>query len=224
MNIFLKQSRRKPIFTIFMIILLCLSLALSLIGFSSWASAKAQFDSIASEYTTIAMRKIPNTDGLSVEKGLEQSVLYYEGFIAAENAPMIKSMETRIYLGAHIPGSKGLSSSAIDPSELNDLIDDERYSLGAFVLECTGVEDSGYEAHCFYTAYCNVLEVLSLSSAYDWYPEITEMRINGNMYNEDGSVPLEAGKKYIVYGTYNEYHINRITTSSEFSKTRYLTA
>lgn len=212
MNIFLKQSRRKPIFTIFMIILLCLSLALSLIGFSSWASAKAQFDSISSEYTTIAMQKIPNTDGLSVEKGLEQGVLYYEGFIAAENAPMIKSMETRIYLGAHIAGSKGLSSSAIDPSELNDLIDDERYSFGAFVLECTEIEN--HEADILhYTAHCNVLEVLSLSSAYDWYPEITEMNILGNIYNADGSVPFEAGKKYIVYGTYNEYQTTALIES-----------
>ena len=212
MNIFLKQSRRKPIFTIFMIILLCLALSLSLIGFSSWASAKAQFDSISSEYTTIAIRKIPNTDGLSVEKGLEQSVLYYECFMAAENAPMIKSMETRIYLGAHIAGSKALSSSAMDPSELNDLIDDERYSFGAFVLECTEIEN--HEADILhYTAYCNVLEVLSLSSAYDWYPEINEMNILGNIYNADGSVPFEAGKKYIVYGTYNEYQTTALIES-----------
>ena len=48
MNIFCKQSRRKWAFTLLMVLLLGLSVALACTGFSAWQSARAQQAEISS--------------------------------------------------------------------------------------------------------------------------------------------------------------------------------
>ena len=217
MNIFLKQSRRKPIFTIFMIILLCLSLTLSLIGFSAYTSMQKQFNDINGDYTTIAVlqESIPEGTGNAFgENFLELAKREFEAFEKAQKAPMLKKEEARVYLTAHVPGSVSLSSSRIDPSELNQpYFDDDMYSLCVFAVECKSVEETVFLDMISYDAKLEVIEVISLSSAYDWYPEITEVSLSSMDYNADGSIPIKAGSKYLIYGSYGEYYTMPIIES-----------
>ncbi|MBQ2899525.1 MAG: hypothetical protein IJE28_07245 [Oscillospiraceae bacterium] len=204
MNIFLKQIRRKPVFTVFVTILLCFALSFAAIGFSACSGIREQIETVRSGYTTIAVKKSPDISGLKGDDVVEELRKHTFALMEARSAPDTEN-SVAVYLSAYIPESVSLSSSRIDPSELNqEHIDNDRYSICVFAVECKNVEEDESGAN-IYTADFSVEKVISLSSAYDWYPKIEELGVTWNVYNEDGSVPVKPGSKYLLFGTYAEY-------------------
>ena len=118
MNIFLKQATRRPLFTTLLVLLLSFSVLLSCTGYSAWESAKTQKNEISNGYTTIAIPIEPDLSNLSPEEiatALQNRVFADN---AAQEAPQITMVDRRCLLSAHIAGSRSLSSSSIDPSDI----------------------------------------------------------------------------------------------------------
>lgn len=209
MNIFFKQAIRKPIFTILMVLLFSLSIALSYIGYSAWTSAKMQQGQISGGYTTIAIPQEPDLTKLSAEEiapALQKRV--YADW-AAQEAPQLAMIDRRCLLSAHIAGSKSLSSSSIDPSEYNIAFDGECYSLAVLALRCESVMEQPTEGMLLYDATFSVEEVVCLSDAYDCFPSPDTIHIYSDVREANGTTPFEKGKTYLVFGQYQDYRIIR---------------
>ncbi len=207
MNLMLKQAIRKPIFTMLMVLLLSLSIALSCIGYSALVSARLQQESITGEYTTVAIPKQPEVSDLgSDELGLALQKRVYADW-AAQEAPQLEMIDRRGYLAGHIPGSRSLSSSSVEFGEYNQSFDEEPYSLAVFALRCESITSEEIKNERTYTGTFTVEEVVALSPAYDCFPVPDTICIFGNMYREDGSVPFQQGKTYLVFGTYHDKRV-----------------
>ncbi len=207
MNLMLKQAIRKPIFTMLMVLLLSLSDALSCIGYSALISARLQQKAITTEYTTVAIPKHPEaSDPYSDELGVAlQKCLYADR--AAQEAHQLEMVDRRGYLAGHIPGSRSLSSSSVEFGEYNRSFDEEPYSLSVFALRCESITAEETKNERTYTGTFTVEEVVALSPAYDCFPDPDTICIFGNMYREDGSVPFQQGKTYLVFGTYYDKRV-----------------
>lgn len=213
MNLMSKQAVRKPIFTMLMVLLLSLSIALSCIGYSALISAKLQQESITTEYTTVAIPKHPEmSDPFSDELEVALQKRVYADR-AAQEAPQLEMIDRRGYLAGHIPGSRSLSSSSVEPGEYNEAFDEEPYSLAVFALRCENVTDTVCEESFQYQSTFSVEEVVSLSSAYDCFPPLDTVHILGNICQKDGTVPFQVGRTYLVFGTYYD---RRVTSGAGF--------
>lgn len=211
MNIFSKQAYRKPLFSLLMVLLLSLSIALSCIGYSAWNSAQQQKNVVTSEYTTIA---IPNRQELNnVPVDEIGTILSNQVKLdwAAQEAPQLKGIDRRILLSAYIPGNKSLSSSRLDPAEYNQMLDNECYNTAVLALRCESVRENNDPEYwnLNYNAYCSVEEVVSLSDAYDCFPVPDAVIVSSGIYEKDGSIPFEVGKTYLVFGQYQDYSVER---------------
>ena len=169
MNIYLKQTTRRPLFTTLLVLLLSFSVLLFCTGYSAWESAKTQKSEISNGYTTIAIPIEPNLSNLSPEEiatALQNRVFADK---AAQEAAQITMVDRRCLLSAHIAGSRSLSSSSIDPSEYNTAFDGECYSLAVFALRCSGIREQPTEGMFLYDATFSVEEIVCLSDAYIRY-------------------------------------------------------
>lgn len=207
MNLMSKQAVRKPIFTMLMVLLLSLSIALSCIGYSALISAKLQQESITTEYTTVAIPKQPDIKNVSVDDIGQalQKRLYADW--AAQEAPQLEMIDRRGYLAGHIPGSRSLSSSSVEPGEYNRSFDEEPYSLAVFALRCENITSREKDDMRSYDGTFAVEEVVALSPAYDCFPTPDTLYIPGNVYRKDGSVPFQQGKTYLVFGIYYDQRV-----------------
>lgn len=209
MNIFFKQAGRKPAFTLLMVLLLSFSIALSCVGYSAWTSVKIQKEEISNGYTTIAVLRTPRTPATKEEEAewgdaAVQSQRVVLADLAAQKAPQLAMIDRRCLLSAHIAGSKSLSSSSVDPGEYNVAFDGECYSLAVFALRCESVLEKPLEGLKWYDAAFRVEEIVSLSAGYDTLPEPDSVRIVTNFCEENGDVPFEEGKTYLVFGQYQD--------------------
>lgn len=224
MNIFFKQATRKPVFTILMVLLLSLSIALSCIGYSAWTSAKMQQGEISGGYTTIAIPIEPDLSKLSAEEIAPalQNRVYADW--AAQEAPQLIMIDRRCLFSAHIAGSKSLSSSSIEPSEYNIAFDGECYSLAVFALRCENVMEQPTEGMLLYDATFSVEEVVCLSDAYDCFPTPDTVHIYSDVREANGATPFEKGKTYLVFGQYQDYRVVRSSDGYSQVKTekRYI--
>ena len=207
MNIFCKQSRRKWAFTLLMVLLLGLSVALACTGFSAWQSARGQQAAVSGRYTTIAISKQPELSGQDIDAlavALQNRVLADQ---AAQVAPQLESIDRRCLLSGYIPGSTALSSSSIDPGEYNIAFDDECYSLAVFAVECKRVQDHAEAGIQSYDVQCDVVDTVSLLPAYDCFPAPDTVTILSSGTQESGRVPFQVGKTYLVFGQYHDYRV-----------------
>ena len=209
MNIFFKQAGRKPAFTLLMVLLLSFSIALSCVGYSAWTSVKIQIEEISNGYTTIAVLRsprIPTTKEEEAEWGdltvQSQRVVFAD--LAAQKAPQLAMIDRRCLLSAHIAGSRSLSSSSVDPKEYDATFDEECYSLAVFALRCESVLEDQPLGLKWYDAAFRVEEVVSLSAGYDTLPEPDSVHIATNFCEENGDIPFEEGKTYLVFGQYKD--------------------
>ena len=224
MNIFFKQATRKPIFTIMMVLLLSLAIALSCIGYSAWTSAKRQQGEISGGYTTIAIPIEPDLSRLSAEEITPalQNRVYADW--AAQEAPQLTLIDRRCLFSAHIAGSKSLSSSSIEPSEYNIAFDGECYSLAVFALRCENIMEQPTEGMLLYDTTFSVEEVVCLSDAYDCFPAPDTVHIYSDVREANGAIPFEKGKTYLVFGQYQDYRVVRSSDGYSQVKTekRYI--
>lgn len=210
MNIFLNQAARKSVFTLLMVLLLSLSIALSCIGYSAWTGASIQQEQISSNYTTVAIPKelafTPQSEEEMDEYALEIQKTVYADW-AAQEAPQLIGIDRRCLLSAHVAGCKALSSSAMEMIEYNQAFDDECYSLSVFALRCESIKEDKAGEHLLYYADFQVEEVVSLASTYDTMPAPNALTISSYLRLEDGTTPFEVGKTYLVFGQYHDYSV-----------------
>ena len=223
MNIFCKQSRRKWVFTLLMVLLLGLSVALACTGFSAWQSARAQQAEISSRYTTVAVMEQLATDGMDEDTHIAELQKDWAAGKAAEIAPQVAEIDQRLLLSGYIPGSTGLSSCSIEPVEYNIAFEDQCYSLAVLAVECTGIEDFSdlppemqFDGH--YDVFCNVVEAVSLFPDYDCFPTPDTVRISCNLDWTGGEILFQVGKTYLIFGQYHDHPVlpaNQSSTDAE---------
>ena len=218
MNIFFKQSRRKWAFTLLMVLLLGLSVALACTGFSAWQSARAQQAEISSRYTTVAVMEQLATDGMDEDTHIAELQKDWAAGKAAEIAPQVAEIDQRLLLSGYIPGSTGLSSCSIEPVEYNIAFEDECYSLAVLAVECTGIEDFDGQADGQYDVFCNVTEAVSLFPDYDCFPTPDTVQILCNLDWTGGEILFQVGKTYLIFGQYHDHPVlpaNQSSTDAE---------
>ena len=223
MNIFFKQSRRKWAFTLLMVLLLGLSVALACTGFSAWQSARAQQAEISSRYTTVAVMEQLATDGMDEDTHIAELQKDWAAGKAAEIAPQVAEIDQRLLLSGYIPGSTGLSSCSIEPVEYNIAFEDECYSLAVLAVECTGIEDFSdlppeMQSDGQYDVFCNVVEAVSLFPDYDCFPTPDTVRILCNLEWTGGEILFQVGKTYLIFGQYHDHPVlpaNQSSTDAE---------
>ena len=218
MNIFGKQARRKWAFTLLMVLLLGLSVALACTGFSAWQSARAQQAEISSRYTTVAVMEQLATDGMDEDTHIAELQKDWAAGKAAEIAPQVAEIDQRLLLSGYIPGSTGLSSCSIEPLEYNIAFEDECYSLAVLAVECTGIEDFDGQADGQYDVFCNVTEAVSLFPDYDCFPTPDTVQILCNLDWTGGEILFQVGKTYLIFGQYHDHPVlpaNQSSTDAE---------
>lgn len=231
MGIFRKQTARAPLTTVFLVLLLALSIGASSIGFVAWAGGQKQYEAIDSQYTTIGILSGANWEkqfegGFSKFVGLD-SLEYEDGSryigpisasVTASASELCLSTDNSILLGAHIPGSTALTSGSMDPLSYHSELDDYSYSLSVFAVRCKSVQLYDHltnnNEYPIYGAEFEIIAPLCMMEVYDIPEEddIVPLRedilyFTGELYNRDGSMPFEAGKTYLLRGMYGDYPI-----------------
>ena len=228
MGIFRKQTTRAPLTTVLLILLLALSIAASSIGSAAWIGAKKQFEEIDSQYTTIGIHAGQNYDqrwaggsGFAKPQGLDSFIFYNNGDTEgltytgprdavkmAEQSPYFLQSGSSQLLSAYVEGTAGLTSGAMDILEYIDTHDSFCYNLAVFAVECQSVEMMTNMDHWkTYRMTAKIIDPVCRMDAYDLPPEEDIITITSMLFTEDGEIPFEVGKTYLVRGWYEDYLI-----------------
>lgn len=248
MHNLLKQSVRKGAVSVFLSLLLCFAVGFSVIGVTAWRFSANQALFIDAEYVTIAIPReqemdkwtlggIPKEDG-SIEWG--DGTWYISPSrmeAAAVNAPGLLAVDRRCLLGAMVSGTTALSSGALDILQYNEAFDRYCYDFCVLAVRCTEVSDLGSPGKVTesvaqygsgdYLAMFEIVDVVSRLSAYDLPPESDTLLIAQDIRTQDGKIPFETGKTYLVRGFYTDYPIFETVDaehpqdSSRYVKKRY---
>ena len=135
---------------------------------------------------------------------------------AGEASPYVRLTDNRRIAAAYSPGSLPVTSGSSDPLAYEEEFD-APYHLAIFTVLCTDVRQTeqvgqsitaaadGGESRTLeymyqtYEASALVEECVLLSDAYA--PPDTLM-VTGDILDADGNIPLEAGKRYLIWGVY----------------------
>ncbi len=213
MNLFGRQLRHTPVFTVLLALLLTAAIAACTIGFAAWSGATAQLGEMDAQYTTIA---VPRGDVYWT------GLLYQENEwtpLAQQNYPGLLADDCRGFLTAHVDGCDSLSAYELDHYESADF-DVYGNSMAVLAVRCISVSETdapieqaifnekdeiiGYEEVAERSYYVNfALEaVVCRLAAYDILPEAKEITMGSSLFTEDGQVPFAEGKTYLLFGTY----------------------
>lgn len=205
MYIFLTQIRRRPLIWAGLLVTLTLAVAVSLVGLSAWSAIRQQIAAISGNYVTIAI--------MGDQKGWNQ-IYDAAATAAAENSGCVLSRDARCMLGAEIAGSRALSSGAVDPLDYDIHFDDPSYNTAVFLVTCdevtidlesqgVAIEEDGTEIPLpdveNYTVEATITQVVSLAAGYK-VQNGEKLRLIRGAHNEDGTIPFEKGKSYLVFG------------------------
>ncbi len=225
---FHKQNARQPWATALLGLLLALTSAFSCIGLSGWASFRRQLAELDTQYTTVAYPKsddIPTRyDYQPVEQYEDGSLRYEDGNVwfspqrvsdLAKQAPGLLGRETNVLTAAHTPGLKGMSSGAVDPMAYAYVYDEGRYAQSVVAMRCLSVEKNPdfdrvpYNLD-YYLIWFEWIDPVCRVEAYDlpehsrviqfYYSLGLDMDENG-----EPQAPFEAGKTYLLRGTFMDF-------------------
>ena len=227
MGIFRKQTQRKPVTTVLLILLLTLSIAASSIGFTAWMGAQNQISTLEDRFTTIAIPKEQEIDRYelggttyddgSIEWGDGQ--WYYPPSVVEEESaqlPQVVSIDRRCLLGAQVKGIPSLTSGKLDILQYNEALDSYAYNLCVLAVKCIKCEvfsEPGYRddygTYWGNVSYDSEFEIVAEVSKNDAYESRVGEIISYNCFitNDDGSVPFEVGKTYLIRGFLEDYPI-----------------
>ena len=210
MNLFRIYFRRNAAVCCILILLLTLAVSFCSLGVTSLVSTQQQLHSVSSQYTTIA---VPS-NALSWINFLSADANEVDT-AAMENAPGFQKIDDRGILGAHIPGTKRVTSFETE-DHLNNASNYYNTHLIVLAARCDSVEpheseslyvttdENGNEVEqwtetiCGYEANFSVLETLSRNNAYEAYPLETVM--TGGLFTSDLQIPFTEGKTYLLLG------------------------
>ena len=225
---FHKQNARQPWAAVLLALLLALASAFSCIGLSGWASFRRQLAALDAQYTTVAYAisdVIPTRyDYRPVEQYDDGSLVYEDGNVwfspqrvnaLAEQAPGLLGRESNILAAAYTPGLKGMSSGAADPLTYADVYDEGRYAQSVAAMRCLSVEknpdfDRAPFNLGYYLIWFEWIDPVCRMDAYDlpehsrviqfYYALGLDMDENG-----EPQAPFEAGKTYLLRGTFKDF-------------------
>lgn len=212
------QAIRKGFFTAFLSILLSFAVGFSLITVCAWRFAAGQVESVEEKYVTIAVlgdhgrhqhgnRFYIHEDG-SIE--WEDGRWYYPPHMIynlVDGAPGLTSVTRHCLLSAHVPGMTALSSGARDILQYNASMDQFNYNLCVLAVRCADVEEY-FDPAPNYRAELELIDAVSRLDAYELPPDNDIFRLEyTGLVNQDGSIPFEVGKTYLVRGFYKDYPI-----------------
>lgn len=172
--------------------LLAVAAGLAGVGAAAWAGVQAQLSLVEEQYTTIAVPK---------------SWIAEMARDAALNSPQTVAEDARGLLSAHVKGMEALVSGMGDPLTYQQQ-PNRPCSLSILAVRCTGV-NIHEDIVSSYVAYFDLLDVVSRLPAYDEFPEISGIALPGYLWNEDGSVPFQEGKTYLLFGEYQGRQIEQ---------------
>lgn len=241
MRIFEKQWLRRPVFTCLMAVFLALAAAFQGVGFSAWYGAQKQLQRVDGQYTTVAIPKDDTFwssifhDGHGNSTPLTQQGKAYPGLLTED---------LRCMLSAHVEGCRDLSTFDAGVDEQN--FDAYRKSMAVQAVKCTSIieeegrehqqaifnhetdEIIGYEnvIPMSYSATFELKDIICRFPGYDILPKVDEITIGSSRFLDDGTIPFEEGKTYLVFGEYRllsyEAHVLRFEyTDSGRAVTRY---
>lgn len=237
MRIFRKQTQRKPVTTVLLALLLALSACASSIGFTAWAGAREQLQSLEESFTTIAIPKEQDTDRFefggtiyedgSIEWGDGQ--WYYPPNVvekASAQLSQVVSIDRRCLLGAQVKGIPSLTSGRMDILQYHQALDDYSYNLSVLAVKCLSCDvmvspgsrdESGTTwGNISYIVDFEILDEVCQNDAYE--SRVGEPITYGCiLVNRDGSAPFEVGKTYLIRGFYEDYPILELIDDSKTS-------
>ena len=228
MNIFRQLLIRKKAFSVLLIILIASSVIFSCIGCCAYSNAKNQIANISSSYTTLAVPVPADYDEI-MRLGMigwipsdDENTHWADGTItySKENiekvvlqAPQLEKVEKSGLISAHLTDYKSVSSGFYNTTDYNTAFDSFQQNFCVLALKCTNVIDitrNNPEYANYWKYHCVEFEVLDCVSLMEDYGDITGKHLimpnyySYIVYNNDGSLPFEAGKQYLVRGFYSD--------------------
>ena len=227
MNIFRQLLIRKKAFSVLLIILIASSVIFSCIGCCAYFNAKNQIANISSSYTTLAVPvtadyyetvrlgigQMPSDDGNT--HWADGTITYSKENIekVVLQAPQLEKVEKSGLISAHLTDYKSVSSGFYNTTDYNTVFDSFQQNFCVLALKCTNVIDTTHnnpEYANYWKCHCVEFEVLDCVSLMEDYGDITGKHLimpnyySYIVYNNDGSLPFEAGKQYLVRGFYSD--------------------
>lgn len=217
MNLFFTLLRRRAVLFGLLAVLLAAVIAFYCIAFSALDAVQTQRAAVSGQYTTVGIPKLDidwrkvlftRDGGLTA---LSQQDTTYPGLITEDR---------RVFMTAHVPGCQAVSAYERGFfSEPAAAYDAYAKSLSVLAVRCTASSEACYEANrsiideatneiisttyqqrMYYSTF-TLESVISQFPAYeDALPPITDLTISCSLYPNDGKIPFEEGKTYLVFG------------------------
>lgn len=226
MNILIKIFLRKKIVSLFLVFIVLTSSYLLLLGIQYFLYTNITIKEIDNNYCTIGLlsgnKEISDISFDSKGNMIlltENGEKYYEGkelLDLAKKSKFYKENDSRLILSAYIEGSQGLSSGAVNPLDYSFRMDLCTYNFSVLAVECISVESlsmvSPYDNQLNenqYSAKFKLIDVVSRKKSYNLPPseDIIELDKNYSLYTDEGKIPFEPGKKYLIRGFYKDYDV-----------------
>ena len=226
MNLFKCYFRRNAAVCCVLVLLLTLAVSFCSLGVTSLVSTEQQLQAVSSQYTTIA---VPSND-LSWLNFLSSDANETDTAVM-KNAPGFQRIDHRGILGAHIPGTKRVTSFETE-DHLNNASNRYNTHLTVLATQCDSVEpheseslyvttdENGNEVEqwteiiCGYEANFTVIDTLCRNDAYEVYP--LETVVLGGLFTSDLQIPFAEGKTYLLFGMTHGFGTVVDASSGEF--------
>lgn len=212
MRVLWRQLCRKPLITAVLALALTLAVAMSLVAVGAWEAIRQQAGAVDGNYVTIA-----------IMKDVEWSSPYWDEFAMEEalKSPSVLRYDSRCMLGAEVTGSRALTSGAVERNDYDFRFDHPSYTMVVLAVRCTAVdvqasypgivEIDGVQTELptyeEYWASAVVNEVVSMAEGYVPPKAGDAVTMYGGRHREDGTIPFEVGKNYLVFGYFYDHQI-----------------
>jgi len=226
MKIFQKQTFRRLLATLLLVLLLVSAVCISTVGVITYINANEQLHTIDQSYTTTATLLEINAQkldmvGTSTYIG-EDSLILPDGstyigpidaIATARKSEHYVKTERQILLSAHVDDMIPLSSGRLDYMDYMFSIDNPCYNLSIIAAECLQYNQTAVGAQ---GSVFRIVDWVSRSSAYDLEPIEENIMLTSFLVNKDGSPVFEVGKTYLMRGffidfpVWNEGHYGKV--------------
>lgn len=213
MRVLWRQLCRKPLITAVLALALTLAVAMSLVAVGAWEAIRQQAGAVDGNYVTIAIMKEQLTEGWDFYERLAVA--------AAMESSCVVQYDSRCMLGAEIADSRALTSGAVVRNDYRQAFDTPSYAMAVLAVTCEKVttrpslteivivdnEETVRPTYEEYNVAATVNEVVSMAEGYEPPQRGDTISMDMGAYREDGTIPFEPGKTYLVFGYFGDYTI-----------------
>ena len=214
----LRQIRRKPLVWAVLAAALTLAVTVSVVAVGAYDAIERQAAAVDDNYVTIAILK---------EQLADVSKVYEKYAVAtAMNSDCVVRYDSRCMLGAEVEGSRALTSGAVVRNDYRQAFDTPSYAMAVLAVTCEKVttrevqptppsgvvivdgeetEPPDYEE---YNVTVTVNKVVSMAEGHEPPQRGDEISLDMGAHLEDGTIPFEPGKTYLVFGYFGDRMIS----------------